>query len=271
MLEDIQAQLGEIFRTLVERAIGSVPALLAGVVLIILALIAAKVVERLLRAVMVRFRFDALIRRTGVDSWLGRMGVRQSLDDVVPRVIYFILLFLFAREAADALGLTAISEAIGSVISYLPNIISAFLILLVGSAIAQVAGRAVGETGRGAGIQFAPLLGRILTGALVFVLVVMALGELEVQTLLVREIAVVLVAGGVLSFALSFGLGSRDISRNILAGLYVRRLVRVGDEIEVGSHRGRVEAITPTQTVLSAADRSIILSNGVFLDSVTTR
>ena len=67
----------------------------------------------------------------------------------------------------------------------------------------------------------------------------MALGELEVQTLLVREFAVILVAGGALSFALSFGLGSRDISRNILAGMYIRKIIRVGDEIEVEGRRGQ--------------------------------
>ncbi|MFH1765345.1 MAG: mechanosensitive ion channel domain-containing protein [Gemmatimonadota bacterium] len=271
MLQDIQAQMGEIFRNMVERAVGSVPQLLVGAVLIILALIVAKGVERLLRVVMVRTRFDALVRRSGVDNWLSRIGVRQSLDDVVPRVVYFILLFLFAREAADALGLTAISEAIGSVIAYLPSLISAFLILLVGSAVAQVAGKAVAEAGRGAGMEFAPLLGKLLTGVLLFVLVVMALGELEVQTLLVRELAVILVGGGVFAFALSFGLGSRDISRNILAGLYIRKIIRVGDEIEVADRRGRVEAITPTQTILREGERSVILSNGVFLDSVTSR
>lgn len=271
MLQDIQVRLGEIFRRMVEGAVDSIPELLAGAILILLALIAAKLVERLLRALMVRFRFDALVRRSGVDSWLSRMGVRQSLDDVVPRVIYFILLFLFAREAAEALGLTAISEAIGSIISYLPNVISAFLILLVGSAIAQVAGRGVAEAGRGAGVEAAPLLGRALTGILLFVLVVMALGELEVQTLLVRELAAILAGGAALSFALSFGLGSRDISRNILAGLYIRRVIRVGDEIEVGGRRGRVEGITPTTTILADGERSVIISNGVFLDSVISR
>lgn len=271
MLQDIQAQLGEAFRTLVERVVASVPRLLAGIILIILAVIVAKVVERLLRIILGRLRFDALVRRSGIDNWLTRMGVRQSLDDVIPRVVYFILLFLFAREAASAMGLNAIAETIGSVIAYLPNIISAFLILLVGSAIAQVAGRAVAEAGRGAGVQAAPLLGKLLTGALLFVLVVMALGELEVQTLLVRELALVLVAGAALSFALSFGIGSRDITRNILAGLYIRKVIRVGDVIEVADRQGQVEAITATQTILRDGDRSFILSNSVFLDSVASR
>ena len=271
MFQEIQVQLSEILRGVVDGFIASIPQLLAGTVLIVLAFLLAKVVERVLRAIMVRLRFDALIRRSGVDNWLTRMGIRQSLDDVVPRVVYFILLFLFAREAADSLGLTAISEAIGSLINYLPSLISAFLIVLIGGAIAQVAGRAVTEAGRGMGLDFAPLLGRLLTGILLFVLIVMALGELEVQTILVRDLAVIVVAGGMLAFSLSFGLGSRDVTRNILAGFYVRRVFSVGDQVEVAGHKGTIIGITPTQTILQKGERTVVLSNGAFLDSAPSR
>lgn len=271
MLQEIQVQLGEILRGIMEGSIASIPRLLAGAVLIVLALVVAKVVERVLRAIMVRLRFDALIRRSGVDNWLAKMGVRQSLDDVVPRVVYFILLFLFAREAADSLGLTAISEAIGSLIAYLPSLISAFLIVLIGGAIAQVAGRAVTEAGRGIGLDFAPFLGRLLTGVLLFVLVVMALAELEVQTTLVRDLSVIVLAGGMLAFSLSFGLGSRDVTRNILAGFYVRKVFSVGDQVEVAGHKGTILGITPTQTILQEGERTVVLSNGTFLDSEPSR
>lgn len=271
MLQDIRTQLQEIFGGMVESAVASIPRLLVAVVLILLALMAAKIVERFLRAIMVRVRFDALVRRSGVDNWLTRIGVRRSLDEVVPRVIYFTLLFLFAREAAESLGLSAVAEAIGAVIGYLPNLISAFLILLIGSAIAQVGGRAVEEAARGAGVEFAPLLGRLLTGILLFVLVVMALGELEIETLLVRDFALVLLAGAVFGSAISFGMGSRDITRNILAGFYIRKVLRVGDQVEIGSHKGRLEAFSPALTLLKKKDRTVILSNGTFLDSEVSR
>lgn len=270
MLQDVQAQLAESFRNMVDGAVAAVPPILVGLVFLVVAVVVAKVVERLLRVLMARLRFDDLVRRSGVDGWLSRMGFKRSLDSVIPRVVFYFLLFLFAREAASALGLTAVSDAIGSLIAYLPNVISAFLLLMVGSVVAQVAGKAVTEAGRGVGLEFAPVLGRILTGVLLFVLVVMALGQLQIQTLLVREFAVILVAGGALSFALSFGLGSRDISRNILAGMYIRKIIQVGDEIEVEGRRGRVEGITSTQTVLRDGERSYMVSNSVFLDSVTS-
>ena len=41
--------------------------------------------------------------------------------------------------------------------------------------------------------------------------------------------------------------------------------------LEVAGQKGQVEAITPTQTILREGEKSFILSNSVFLDSVATR
>lgn len=267
MFESIRAQLAEILRGIVESAVSAVPRLLAGLLLLVVALLVASIVERVVRALMGRLKFDSLVRRTGIDHWLHRMGIRHSLNDVLPRLLYFVLLFIFAREAADAMGLEAISGAIATLIGYLPKMIGAFLILLLGSAIAQVAGRAVEEAGRGSGLDFAPVLGRFTTGVLLFVLIIMALGQLELDTVIIRQLSVLVVAGVIAGLALSFGLGSRDVTRNIIAGFYVRRLFQVGEEIEVNGHRGVLEAITPTQTILREGGRLVILANGVFLDS----
>ena len=271
MFEGIRDQLTEILQGVVESAMASIPRLLAGLVLLLFALVVASVVERVVRAIMGRLKFDSLVRRTGIDHWLHRMGVRHSLNDVLPRLLYFVLLFIFAREAADAMGLEAISGAIATLIGYLPKIIAAFLIILLGSAIAQVAGRAVEEAGRGAGLDLAPVLGRFTTGLILFVLVVMALGQLELDTMIVRQISILMVGGAIAGLALSFGLGSKDVTKNILAGFYVRRLFKIGEEIEVNGHHGVVEAITPTQTILREGPRTVVLANSVFLESPARR
>ncbi len=56
----------------------------------------------------------------------------------------FALLFLFARSLAETLGLTAVSGAIGTFLGYVPNIVAALIILLVGSALGLHDGCALG-------------------------------------------------------------------------------------------------------------------------------
>ena len=265
-MESMSEQVRQILEGMWTSAIAAIPRLVVGLVVVILALLVASVAERMLRALLKRLRFDDLIRRSGVDQWVQGAGIRRSLDDVIPRLIYFVLLFLFAREGAEALGLVALSEGIASVMAYLPNLISAFLVVLIGSALARLAGASATAAARGVGLDIAPALGRVVAGAVAFVVLVTALAELQIDTILVRNVAQLILAGGCLAAALSLGLGSRDVTRNLLAGFYARRSLQVGQKVDVAGRRGTIEALTPTQVHIREDDHTVVLQNAVFLE-----
>ena len=129
MFAQVGDQLLATFQGLVDSIVAGAPRVVLVIVLVVVALIVAKVVERVLRSVMVRLRFDSLIERVGIDQAIARLGIRESLNQVVPRIVYYLLLILFAKTAADSMGLVAISDAIGAFMSYLPNIVAAILIM----------------------------------------------------------------------------------------------------------------------------------------------
>ncbi len=265
---NLQAQLTQTWQDLVQSLIDWTPRVVLGLVLIIVALVAAKIVERVLRSMLTRIRFDSLVAKVGIDQALQKVGVRQSINLFVPRLAYFLLLVLFARTGADALGLDAISSAIASFMAYLPNIIAALLILILGSAASQVAGRTVAEAAGNSGIDFAPALGRVVSAVLFFVLGIMAIGQLKIDTVMVRLFAAAVLAAGALAFGLSFGLGSRDITRNILAGFYARKTLSIGEPIEVAGERGVLVGVTPTQILLERDGQTIAVANTVLLEQV---
>ncbi|MEK9502616.1 mechanosensitive ion channel family protein [Gaopeijia maritima] len=265
-METLSAQVTRILEGMWASVLAAIPGIVVAIVIGIVGLVVASVASRILRIVLVRLRFDQLVRRSGIDRWLERAGVQSPVEQVLPRILFYVLLFLFAREGAEALGLTALSEGIAAIIGYLPNLVSAFLIVLVGGALAQVAGGSVAVAARGFGIDFGPALGRLVTGALVFLVAVTALAELQVDTILVRNVAQLILGGICLAAALSLGLGSRDITRNVLAGFYARRTLEVGQEVEVGGRVGVVEALTPTQVHLRSGGRTVILNNAIFLE-----
>lgn len=268
MGEQIREQLVMTYQGVVDSLIAWTPTVLLSLFLLVTALVVAKIVERVLRSVMVRLRFDALVEKVGIDQAIQKLGMRESLNLVIPRIVYYLLLFLFAKTAADSMGLTAISGAIGAFMAYLPNIIAALLILILGSAAAQFAGRAVAEAAGNSGIEFASSLGGVVSGLLLLVLGIMAVGQLQIDTEIIRVVTTAILAGMALAFALSFGLGSRDITRNILAGFYARKTFHIGQEMEIRGERGELKSITPTQTLLQQGDQVVAVANSVFLEEV---
>jgi hypothetical protein len=93
----------------------------------------------------------------------------------------------------------------------------------------------------------------------------MAIGQLKIDTDIVRLVTTAGLAGMALALRLSFGLGSRDVTRNVTDGFYARTTFLIGEEMEVLCERGTLSSITPTQTILErdghriAAARSVLL------------
>ena len=107
-------KLTQAFQNLLDSVIAAAPKVTVGLILIVLGLVAAKVIEVVLRFVLTRIRFDTLMERAGIDKAMQRIGLRQQLNSFLPRLVYFLVLFVLAKTGADALGLTAISDAIGA-------------------------------------------------------------------------------------------------------------------------------------------------------------
>ncbi len=128
------------------------------------------------------------------------------------------------------------------------------------------------QAAESAGIEFAPTLGRVVSSLIIFIVGIMAMAQLKVDTEMIRLVSSFIMAGAAIAFGLSFGLGAREITRNVIAGFYARKLLEPGKALEVGEHRGTLRTITATHAILEAEDRNITITitvaNGVFLDEV---
>lgn len=265
----MQEKLLQAFGNLRDSLIGAAPKVAVGIVLVILGFTAAKAIEVTLRFLLTRVRFDKLMEKTGVDKALQRIGLRQQLNIFIPRLTYFLVLFVLAKTAADALGLIAISSAIGAFFGYLPNIVAALLLVILGTSLGQFAGEMVSQSARNAGIDFAPSLGKMVSGLIVFVVSMMAIGQLQIDTAIVRIVTSFVLGGAALGFGISFGLGTRDIIRNITAGFYTRKFLRIGSRLEISGYEGVLAEINATHAILQSEDRDIAVANTTFLDVVS--
>ncbi len=257
------------FGNLVSSVIAATPKVVVGILLIVVGLAVAKLVEVVLRMILMRVRFDTLIEKAGVDKALQRIGLRQQLNLFIPRLVYFLIIFLLAKTASDALGLVAISNAIGAFFEYLPNIVAALLLLILGSTVGQFAGQMVTQSAESSGIDFASSLGKLVSGLILFVVAMMAIAQLKIDTEMVRIVTSFILGGAAVAFGLSFGLGTRDIIRNMVAGFYARKFLEVGKNLEVAGHRGVLRAVTATHTILESDGQDISVSNSTFLDQVS--
>jgi small-conductance mechanosensitive channel len=82
------------------------------------------------------------------------------------------------------------------------------------------------------------------------VFVVTALAQVGVPTQILLVLVSVLLAAAAATLALAFGIGGREMAREVSARRYVEGAFRVGQEITVSDIRGTIAAIEATGTVL---------------------
>ena len=199
----MQERLILAFRELGESLIAAAPKVVVGFVLLVVALIVAGLIERGLRFALRKVALDSLVGKVGIDQTLQRLGVRKELTVILPRMVYFLVLLLLVKTAVDALGLQAISDAIGAFFAYLPNMVAALLLVVLGGAVGQVAGQTVEQSAEASGIDFAPALGRRVSGLVLFVSAMMAIAQLKIDTEIVRIVTTIVLGGAALAFGLS--------------------------------------------------------------------
>jgi small-conductance mechanosensitive channel len=244
----------------------AIPKIAVGILLIILGLVVAKLVEVALRTMLVRARLDRLTEKSGVARALRRIGMREQLNVFLPKVAYFLVVFLLAKTVSDALGLIAVSNAIGAFFSYLPNIVAALLLLILGTTVGQFAGRMATQAAESSGIDSAPALGRLISALIIFIAAMMAMGQLKIDTGMIRIVSSVVLGAGALAFGVAFGLGTREIVRNIVTGFYARKFLAIGKSLEIAGQSGTLTAITATHAILTRDGHHIVLPNSTFLD-----
>ena len=202
-------QLKQAFQNLIVSIVTAAPKVVVGIILAILAVVVAKLIERAVRFVLTQVGFDALLGKIGLDKALQRLGVGPQLTIVLSRLTYYLVLMLLAKTAVDALGIAALSDALGAFFAYLPNLVAALLVLVLGSSISQFAGQAVTNSAHDSGVEFAPALGRAVSSIIFFVTAMMALAQLKFDTDMIRIVTSFALGGGALAFGLAFGLSAR--------------------------------------------------------------
>ena len=254
--------------TLWGKLAGFIPNLLGALVVVLLGFVIAKLLDALLSKLLAKLGLDRLMGGTGLTKLLARVGIQVPVSTLVGKIVYWFVLLVFLVSAAESLGLQRVSATLDVLALYLPKVFGAALVLIVGVLLAQLVNSVVRGAADGVGLEYANGLGLVI-----IISISVAVGQLEVKTdLLNYIIAIVLITVG-LAAALALGLGSREVAGQIIAGIYVRELYQVGQQVKVGDVEGTIEEIGTVKTILLTEEGELVsLANRLLLDQrVTSR
>ncbi|KPW81791.1 MULTISPECIES: mechanosensitive ion channel family protein [Pseudomonas syringae group] len=244
-----------------------IPNLFGALVVVLLGFVVAKLLDALLSKLLAKLGLDRLVGGTGLTKIIGRAGVKVPISTLIGKIVYWFVLLIFLVSAAESLGLQRVSATLDMLALYLPKVFGAALVLLVGVLLAQLVNGLVRGAAEGVGIDYSAGLGRIAQGLVIIISISVAISQLEVKTDLLNHVIVIALITVGLTVALALGLGSREIAGQIIAGIYVRELFQVGQQVRVGDTEGQIEEIGTVKTTLLTDEGELVsFSNSILLE-----
>lgn len=214
---------------------------------------------------------DALLERSGITQVLERSAISMTPSKLVGQVVFWLVMIGFIMAASNILGLNAVADAITRIFGYIPNVISAALVLAAGIFLARFVGNVVTSGATAANLSYAQGLGAVSSTSITVMVAVVTLEQLGVDTQILITVITVTVAALTAGLSLAFALGARDVVRGILAGHYLRQSLPEGSPLEVAGDRGVVEEIGPIATVFRDGERTWSVPNTRLLDEIMRR
>ncbi|MFA5411255.1 MAG: hypothetical protein WC321_05285 [Candidatus Omnitrophota bacterium] len=194
---------------------------LVNTLLVIVILIIGWIISKLIRTLVTRLlkviKLDELSERIELDSLLTKGGITYSLSELIGVICYWLALLVTFVIAINAIGLTIAADLLNRIVLYIPNVIAAVFILILGMFIATILKNIVRTAANNTGITHANLFSKIVEVVIMVFAIAIALEQLNIGARII-ELIISIVLGAIgLSLALAFGLGCKDIAGKSLA------------------------------------------------------
>jgi Conserved TM helix len=193
-----------------------IPQLIGALVILIVGYIVAKVLQAVVGRVLQGIGFDRWMERGGIKQFFDRAETNQTPASILGALVFWFVFIIAITMAADALGIPQVSVVLAQLIAYIPSIIAAILILILAALLANfISGIVRGATG-------SDILASIAQYAIIVYAVFAALTQLGVAVQLTANTFLIVLGAVALAAAIAFGIGGREVARDILEKAYNR-------------------------------------------------
>ncbi|HJN62708.1 MAG TPA: hypothetical protein QGH03_00545 [Candidatus Paceibacterota bacterium] len=221
-INDYSEVLTASFQDLWAGVIGFLPELVIALVIFIIGWLVGSLFGRAVAQIVRSLKVDNALRSAGFEGAVQRAGYKLDVGRFIGGIIKWFIVVVFLVAALDVLGLSQVNVFLQSVVlSFLPQVFVAVLILLVSAVLAEAVQHAVVGAAKAAHMSSANFLGAVSKWAIWIFAVLAALFQLGVASAFVQTLFTGIVLALSLGVGLSFGLGGQDA-----AARYIERMRR---------------------------------------------
>lgn len=245
------------------------PKLFGAALLVLTGFVVGRMVSIGLTKLFHRIDVDQFLSKTAIQTVLERTGSQKTASQILGILGFWVVFLLFLVSATEMLGLAMISEALSGFAYFLPKVGLAVLILVLGLFAANFLKEVISVACTSAGVTQGPLVAQTFYIGMALLIVVTVINELGIDTTILSNLIVLLVAGFIAGVALSFGLGAKSAIGNLIAAYYLHPVLKVGQKVRMGHVSGEVLSITPVAVIVQTKEGRVLIPASQFSETTT--
>ena len=203
-----------------QNLLGFLPALVGAILVLVLGWILSGFLARLLERGLKRIGFEHAANTTGINGFIERGGSGWTASRVVAEIVKWFIRLIAIQAAAQILGMDRISDIINAILLWIPNLVVALAILVIGALVARFVAGVVRASTSEMGLGNPELLAGAARYAIIAFAAVAAVDQLGIAETVVNTLFIIIVAAIGLAFALAFGLGGQGVAAQLTQGWY---------------------------------------------------
>lgn len=216
----------------------AIPKVIGFLLIIVAGWFVASLIERGLSALLRSIRFNDLAERAGLADFVRKMGMNTDASGLIALVVKWFVRLIALVVAFDALGLPAVSEVLRQLLLWLPNVVVALVVLVIGGLAARALSNVVRGAASEAGLSNANFLSKSASAVVWAFAIVVAVNQLGIATELVNTLFMAVVGALALGIGLAFGLGGRETAAEIVDKWYHKAQDRSADMKRMADNMG---------------------------------
>jgi hypothetical protein len=246
--------------------LSAIPRIIGFAVVLIVGWIIASLLARGVQALLHAVRFNELARRSGFADFVHKMGVRDDSAGVIANIVKWFIRLITLVVAFDTLGLPAVSNVLQQLLLWLPNLVVALVVLVIGGLAANALSQLVRGASAEAGFTNPDMLATVTRVAVWAFTIVVAVNQLGIATTLINTLLIGVVGAFTIAFGLAFGLGGRDKAARLLERIGAEA-ERAGPKLERAASAAGQQARSMAQQAQGGGQRSSpAMDNGNWIE-----
>ncbi len=253
--------LTELSKTLM----GILPSLLGAIFILLFGWLMAKLTASIVTKLLKVSKFDKLADLINVSEYLKRGNIKKTPSELLGRFAYWMVMLLVLITTSETLGWEAVSKEIAKILSFLPILFSALMIFGIGVYFATMVRDFIKSAMKSLGMSIGNMISNLVFYLLIILITLTALEQSGVDTSILTSNLLIVMGSVLLAMAISYGFASHKIFSNILAGLFSKRMYRIGQVIEIDGVRGKVIDMSNIAITIQAEGEKVVIPTHEFM------